>query len=157
MKWYQVVSLTVMVLVTTLFIRVPVPGGGYFNLGDTMIVFAGLYAGRKVGLIAGGIGSAIADLIGFPLFAPITLVVKGIEGYLCGLGHKSVKPLEYLMPAVAVLIMVCGYFAGTALFPNLGIAVALTDLPVNLLQAAVGYIGGRAIFLAFDKYVLPLT
>ena len=67
MKWYLIVGLTVMVMIATVLVRIPVPGGGYFNLGDVVIIFSGLFGGWKAGLIAGGIGSALADLIGFPV------------------------------------------------------------------------------------------
>lgn len=165
-------------MVGTLFVRVPVPGGGYFNLGDTLIVFAGLYAGSRVGALAGGVGSALADLMGFPLFAPITLVAKGVEGFLCGLGSlKNTKTdhqgstaddevdqpnkkryilLSYLMPALGVLSMVALYFIGCAVFPTMGLAVAVADLPANLLQALVGYLGGRVIYLAYNKLLQSL-
>ena len=89
MKWYLIVGLTVMVMVATLLVRIPVPGGGYFNLGDVVIIFSGLFGGWKAGLIAGGIGSALADLIGFPVFAPITLIIKGLEGLVAGLVNQA--------------------------------------------------------------------
>ncbi len=149
MKWYLVVGLTVLVTVVTLLVRIPVPGGGYFNMGDVLIVFSGLFAGWKTGLIAGGIGSAMADLIGFPVFAPLTLLIKGLEGLVCGLASKGSKLQSFILPAVAVLLMVAGYFVGTWFFPNLGKAVALADLPVNLIQAVVGYLGGRALYGAY--------
>lgn len=151
MKWYLAVGLTILVMVSTLLFRFPVPGGGYFNLGDVVIVFTGLYAGKKIGFLAGGIGSALADLIGFPIFAPITLIVKGLEGFVCGLGKSDRPVLSYLMPALGVLIMVAGYFLGCLLLPNLGKAVAIADLPLNLLQALVGFVGGRALFAAFNR------
>ncbi|MEN6444920.1 MAG: ECF transporter S component [Candidatus Cloacimonas sp.] len=151
MKWYIIVGLTVMVMVATLLVRIPVPGGGYFNLGDVVIIFSGLFAGWKTGLIAGGIGSALADLIGFPVFAPITLIVKGLEGLVAGLAKPGRKWQQNLYPAFAVLIMIVGYFVGCWLFPNLGLAVAITDLPVNLVQAAAGYFGGKALFIAYTK------
>jgi len=151
MKWYLVVGLTVLIMVVTLFVRIPVPGGGYFNMGDVLIVFTGLFAGWRTGLIAGGIGSALADLIGFPVFAPITLIVKGLEGLICGLGKPGRKADSFIFPALGVLFMVAGYFIGTWLFPNLGKVVALTDFPVNLIQATVGYLGGRALFGAYTR------
>jgi len=165
-------------MVGTLFVRVPVPGGGYFNLGDTLIVFAGLYAGSRVGALAGGIGSALADLMGFPLFAPITLVAKGVEGFLCGLGSIKARKarinqqpadenaypansrhltlLSYLMPALGVLSMVALYFIGCAVFPTMGLAVAVADLPANLMQAAIGYLGGRVIYISYNKLLQSL-
>ncbi len=148
MKWYLTVAFTVLVTVSTLLIRIPVAGGGYFNFGDVMIVFVGLYAGKKTGAIAGGIGSAIADLIGFPLFAPITLVVKGLEGLISGFGHGKATLGTFIFPLVAVLWLVAGYFLGTWWLPQLGKAVAIADLPANLIQAASGLIGGRALYEA---------
>ena len=57
-KWYYPVGLLVVVLMTTLFIRVPIPSKGYFNFGDVAVVFSGLLLGRRGGFIAGGLGSA---------------------------------------------------------------------------------------------------
>ncbi len=151
MKWYIVVGLTVLVCVTTLLVRIPIPGGGYFNLGDVMIVFCGLFYGWKVGLIAGGIGSALADIIGFPVFAPITLVAKGLEGLISGLAKKGNNLQSYLYPLLAVIVMVAGYFVGSWIFPNLGKAVAFADLPMNIVQAAVGFSGGRILFGAYKR------
>ncbi len=151
MKWYVIVGLTVMVMVATLLVRIPVPGGGYFNLGDVVIIFSGLFGGWKAGLIAGGIGSALADLIGFPVFAPITLVIKGLEGLVAGLAKPGIRWQRNLYPAIAVVIMVAGYFFGCWLFPNLGLAVAVADLPVNIVQAAAGFFGGKALHIAYTK------
>lgn len=57
---------TALVTVATLAVRIPVPAtGGYINVGDVMIFVAALSMGWLVGGIAGGLGSAIADMIGF--------------------------------------------------------------------------------------------
>ena len=80
-----IVVLSSLVAVATLLIRIPNPMGGYFNLGDVMIFVSALTFGPLIGGIAGGVGSAIADMIGFPLFAIPTLIIKGIEGFLAGL------------------------------------------------------------------------
>lgn len=146
MKWYLVVGLTVLVTVCTMLIRIPIAGGGYFNFGDVMIVFVGLYAGKRTGAIAGGLGSAIADLIGFPLFMPITLVAKGLEGFICGFAHQKKTASTFIFPILGTTVMVLGYFAGSWLLPQLGKAVALADLPGNLIQALAGVVGGRALF-----------
>jgi uncharacterized membrane protein len=151
MKWYLNVGFTVLVMVSTLLIRIPIPGGGYFNFGDVIIVFCGLYAGKKAAMIAGGIGSALADLIGFPIFAPITLIAKGLLGLFAGLAKDRSRALQYLYPAIGAVLMVLVYFVGTWMLPALGKAAALADLPANLLQAAFGYVGGRLLYAAFMK------
>lgn len=147
-QWYLILGFVVLVTVATMIIPIPVPGGGFFNFGDVMIVFIGLHAGRKAGAIAGGIGSAIADLLLFPLFAPITLIVKGVEGYVCGLAHQRSGLWQIIFPLLGSAIIVAGYFFGEWTLPQLGKAVALADLPVNAVQASVGFFGGRALFEA---------
>jgi len=151
MKWFTSVGFIVLVMVTTLLIRVPVPGGGYFNFGDVVIVFAALLGGSKGGALAGGIGSALADLIGFPIFAPITLVAKGLLGGLAGLGKDRKAIYSILFPALGGACMVAVYFGGTWLMPSLGKAAALADLPANLLQATLGVTGGRLLFAAWKR------
>jgi len=143
MKWYYLVGITIAVMVITLFIRIPLPSKGYFNFGDVAVVFAGLFMGIKGGAIAGGVGSALADIIGgFPLFAPLTLVAKGLEGLISGLAKGKKGFVFYLYPAFGVLIMVCVYFIGEMFMPQVGIGGAIAEIPANLIQAAGGYSGG---------------
>lgn len=151
-QWYLILGFVVLVTVATMIIPIPVPGGGFFNFGDVMIVFIGLYAGSKAGAIAGGIGSAIADLLLFPLFAPITLIVKGLEGLICGLAHQRSGLWQIIFPLAGSAVIVLGYFIGEWSLPQLGKAVAIADLPVNIVQASVGFLGGRALFEA-AKYL----
>jgi uncharacterized membrane protein len=46
-----------LVCVTTLFIRIPNPMGGYFNVGDVVIFINALTLGPLIGGAAGGLGS----------------------------------------------------------------------------------------------------
>ncbi len=86
-KKTALLALTVVVALMTLFVRIPLPTRGYFNVGDVAVVFAGLVLGslsreRRFGwgAAAGGIGSALADIIGgYAIFAPVTLIAKGLE------------------------------------------------------------------------------
>lgn len=151
MKWYYTVGFTVLVMVTTLLIRIPIPGGGYFNFGDVVIVFCGLYAGKKSALIAGGLGSALADLVGFPLFAPITLFAKGALGFFAGLAKDCQNGMRHIWPLLGAILMVVIYFAGTWIIPSFGMAAAVADLPANILQAAFGFIGGKLLFAAYSR------
>ena len=151
MKWYTLVGFTVLVMVSTLLIRVPLPGSGYFNFGDVAVLFVALYSGSKAGLIAGGIGSALADLIGFPIFAPITLVAKGLEGGIAGLGKDKAMVWNYLMPILGALAMVVVYFFGTWILPGLGVGAAVAELPANLLQALLANIGARILLIAVKR------
>ena len=64
---------------------------GYFNVGEIMVYTCALLMGPYVGAFAGGVGSMISDLsLGYTYYAPGTLVIKGIEGFIVGyLGTKA--------------------------------------------------------------------
>lgn len=146
MKWYYLVGLSVAVMIITMLIKIPLPSKGYFNFGDIAVVFSGLFMGLRGGAVAGGIGSAVADIMGgFPLFAPLTLIAKGLEGGISGLAHRRSGFLSYLFPAIGVLSMVSVYFVGELFMPQIGIGGALAELPTNLIQAGGGCIGGIAL------------
>ena len=72
--------------VATILITVPFPAtGGYFNLGDTIVVTTSLIFGPIVGAIAGGVGSGLADFMGgWMAFIIPTTVIKGLEGFVVG-------------------------------------------------------------------------
>jgi len=132
---------TAFVAVATMVITVPMPGVmGYVNVGDTLIFVTALILGAKAGLIAGGLGSAFADiLLGYTHWAPWTLVVKGIEGLLVGLiGHRSFVDNEKLTVKsftaliVGALWMVLGYFLSGSVV--VGYAPALGGIPGDLTQ-----------------------
>ena len=69
--------MTALTIVMTIVFQVPYPGTeGYFNLGDIMVMLSGLLLGPIGGFIAGGGGSALADIAsGWAHYAPITLIV----------------------------------------------------------------------------------
>ncbi|MDR7521622.1 MAG: ECF transporter S component [Armatimonadota bacterium] len=75
-----------LVLVITRAFVLPIPQTkGFFNLGEAGVYLAAVLFGPRVGALAGGIGSALADLtLGYAQYAPFTLVIKGIEGALVG-------------------------------------------------------------------------
>ncbi len=76
-----------LVFLTTIFTRIPGPvPPGYINFGDTVIIIAAILLGKNSGFIVGAFGPALADAIapGGMIFAPVTFIVKGLEGYLVG-------------------------------------------------------------------------
>ncbi|MDR7435252.1 MAG: ECF transporter S component [Armatimonadota bacterium] len=98
--------LVALVAVATMAFRIPIPATqGYFNLGETMVYLSALLFGPWVGGVAGGIGSALADVLGgYTQFAPFTLVIKGFEGFVAGvLAQRSVPRATYLGAAFGVL------------------------------------------------------
>lgn len=77
---------TALVCVVTIAFSVYVPQTrGFFNVGETMIFTTAILFGPLIGGFAGGIGSMVADiLLGYPYYAPATLLIKGTEGVIVG-------------------------------------------------------------------------
>ena len=77
---------TALVCIATISFTVYVPSTkGYFNLGETMVYTAALLFGPIVGAFAGGVGSMLADIfLGYYYYAPATLIIKALEGFLVG-------------------------------------------------------------------------
>ena len=143
--------LIALVCVATMVLQIPIGGtGGYIHPGDSMIFVAAVFFGKREGAIAGGIGSALADILsGYAHWALFTLLIKALEGYLAGRladygrTHKFFTVRNMVGPLVAALWMVVGYFFGGAVL-NTSFAVSLGSVPANLVQAA----GGFVIYLA---------
>jgi len=144
--------MSAVVAVGTLIIRIPNPMGGYFNVGDVMIFVAALTFGPIVGGVAGGLGSAIADVIGFPLFAIPTLVIKGLEGLFAGwVGDRMSVFRDVFAVVVAGSEMVLGYFLVEWLFLQWGLGGALAEVPANIVQIVIGGVVGIPVALILRR------
>ncbi|MCS7112885.1 MAG: ECF transporter S component [Nitrososphaerota archaeon] len=105
---------TALVAIATLALQVYIPATrGYFNIGEVMVYTVALIFGPKVGGFAGGVGSALADIIsGYGYYAPATLIAKGLEGYIVGyvsrfklrVSHRSYRILSLAIPLILTLV-----------------------------------------------------
>jgi len=146
--------------VFTLVIRVPITAtGGYLNFSDAVIYFASFTFGPWIGLIAGGIGTGLADLLGgFAAFAPLSLLAHGLEGLVAGAIAQEKTPLRLILGWLAGTIVMVGiYFLGEGLFYGIGWGAALAEVPWNLLQNLVGGLVGIPLFYAVRKAYPPIT
>lgn len=142
--------MSALVAVGTLIIRIPNPMGGYFNVGDVMIFVAALTFNPLIGGVAGGLGSALADIIGFPLFAIPTLIIKGIEGLLAGLiTNKKNSYRDIFAVLIAGTEMIAGYFLVEVYLWGTGAAVA--EIPANIAQIIVGGLIGIPVALVLRR------
>ena len=115
---------TALVLAATIMINVYVPATrGYFNLGETMIYLVALLFDPLTAAFAGGVGSALADVVlGYTIYAPATLVIKAAEGALASTlvrrlrgGQRGLFALSMgTVAAYFSVVLVIGYtiFAG---------------------------------------------
>jgi len=158
----KVALAAVMIAVTavfTLLIRVPIPATqGYFNFSDVAIVFASLALGPAVGAVAGGVGTALADVIGgYAQWAPLSLLAHGLEGLLIGLLARR-RTVPHLLAAwgVGSLAMIGLYYLGSALVLVGDWIVPLAEMPLNLVQAAAGALVGIPLYYAVRRAYPPI-
>lgn len=129
------------VAIGTMAISIPVPmTSGFINVGDGIILSIAFLFGGHYALIAGGLGSALADiLLGYAHWAPFTLIIKGLMGYAAVKMFDSAKsPLNFrnmFTVLVAEFIMVFGYFLGGGLLKS-SFLVSLQSVPSNCVQGA---------------------
>lgn len=149
-----------LVAVATMIVRIPIPQtNGYLNLGDSMVLLAALFFGPVGGFIAGGIGSALADILGgYPQWAPWTLVIKGFEAILAAslanaLGTRKDRITWKLAASfcAATSWMVLGYFlAETVMYDQ---KAAFAEVPANVLQAAGSVVLASLLLPVFSRIV----
>lgn len=105
-----------LVCVLTVFVQIPV-GFGYINFGDALIFIAASMLGPIGGAVVGALGSSLADIFtGFVVYAPFTFVIKGAEGFLCGILYlyvfKKQRPIlrRLYSMLIAGSVIIVGYF-----------------------------------------------
>ena len=153
--------LTTLVFVATAFINIRLPilsSGGLVHLGNVILFAAAILFGKKKGAIAGAVGMAIFDLSsGWALWAPFTLVVRGIMGYIVGtIAYSNNKNGDnFLINILAVFVsgiwMIIGYYiTEVILYGNLLAPVA--SIPGNITQLVVGLVLGLPLAKMLKRY-----
>ncbi|MDK2896428.1 MAG: hypothetical protein PWP04_548 [Candidatus Atribacteria bacterium] len=138
--WVSFTAIGVVLVFLATLIHIPLPSFRlYFNLGETTIYVIAIIFGRFTGMIAGAIGSALADIqLGYSVWAPFSLVIKGVEGYLVGTFAARGKDWEKRAVGRGAAFMVLGYsLAAWLLF---GWPALLWELPLDLIQCGVGIV-----------------
>jgi uncharacterized membrane protein len=100
--------------------------------------------GPVYGTVAAGLGSCLADLFGYIVYVPGTLVIKTLAALVVwGVYRRLFKMTkmrtlsETVAGFVGAVIMTAGYFFYEWLFFTTA-AVAILNAPWNLLQGSVG-------------------
>lgn len=131
-----------LLVIATVALRFPVPTFNlYFNLGEGIIYLTALLYGGPAGALIGGVGSALADIIGgYPVWAPITFIIKGLEGFIVG---TFAKRNRYLAVILGGITMMFSYAVAAGIL--YGIAAVPVELAGDFVQVSVGAI--MALFL----------
>lgn len=132
--------------VATMSIRIPTPGtGGYIHPGDAIVILSGVILGPVWGFLAGGIGSALSDLIGgYFIYVPITFVIKGLVALVAGLLYQKIGKTQksrytaVVLGGIADIILVAGgYFVCEFFIYGAG---AAASIPANIIQGIGGLV-----------------
>ena len=132
--------------VATMSIRIPTPGtGGYIHPGDAIVILSGVILGPVWDFLAGGIGSALSDLIGgYFIYVPITFVIKGLVALAAGLLYQKVgknqksRYIAVILGGVADILLVAGgYFVCEFFIYGAG---AAASIPANIIQGVGGLV-----------------
>lgn len=130
--------------IATFIIKIPVPATqGYIHFGDAFVLLAGIFPGAGFGMLAAGIGSALADLFsGYAIYAPATFIIKAVcaivvTGIYKGLSSKIQNQFLRLIiaGAAATAILTGGYLAFESVLYG---AAALVEIPMNIIQGCSG-------------------
>ena len=139
--------------VATMSIRIPTLGtGGYIHPGDAIVILCGVVLGPGWGLLAAGIGSAMADLLGgYFIYVPITFVIKGAVAFAAGSIYQKIGTSPKTRYTAVVLGGICdiilvagGYFICE--IPLYSAASAAASIPANIIQGISGLILGVVLY-----------
>lgn len=139
--------------VATMSIRIPTPGtGGYIHPGDAIVILSGVILGPVWGLLAAGIGSAMADLLGgYFIYVPITFVIKGLIAFAAGVLYQKVGKTSkssyaaVILGGVADILLVAGGYFLCEIFLY-GTAAALASVPANVIQGIGGLVISAVLY-----------
>ncbi len=134
-------------------ISIPLPSGyGYVNLGDGGVYLCALLLPGGLGALAAGVGAALADLIlGWAVYAPATLLIKGLTAFLAGLAFRKAKKAAVPLSLLCCLLVPLGYFLYESVL--LTAPVAAVNLLPNALQAALGASLGTLVGKHLQKLI----
>ena len=153
-----------LVAVSTFYLQIPIPAtNGYFNIGEVLIYVTAILFGPYIGAFAGGVGAAIADLATgtYAIYAPATLIGKGLEGLIIGFIYLKIKKndnwkfnlfAKFIAILPGGLVMVSGYLIYEYYFLGYG-AAAFVEVPLNLLQVAAGMVAAIPLVSPLEERI----
>ena len=145
-----------LICVATMLIKIPSPLQGYINLGDGIVLLAAWILPLPYGVIAAGLGSALADLFsGYVGYAPATFIIKALMAVVAysfyALFVKKTKATvsRVFSGILSEIVMILGYF----LFEGIlyGFVPSLVNIPANAVQGVAGIVIGVILITVFEK------
>lgn len=144
-KWITYTAIMTALVVATGFLpAIPTPAGNVYWV-DGVVLIAAFLLDPLAAFISGGVGSLLYDILKSPAMMLPSLIIHGLQGaVVSAIVHyvfpKRFKKWEWAKAAVASLagavIVVLGYFSYRCV--TLGVPVAATNIPRNIIQEAIG-------------------
>ncbi|HSP23039.1 MAG TPA: ECF transporter S component [Planococcus sp. (in: firmicutes)] len=149
-----------LVFVATLLLNIKLPitaNGGLVHLGTAMLFIIAIVFGPKKAAIAGAVGMGLFDLVsGWTLWAPITILARGLQGYLVGKiawsKGRDGNSVGYniLAAIVSIPFMLAIYYIGEAIIFG-SFIVPAASIPGNIVQNVVGLLVAIPVAIALKK------
>jgi uncharacterized membrane protein len=148
------------VFLSTFFLNIKLPiaaNGGLVHLGTAMLFIASILFGPKKAALAGAIGMGLFDIVGgWTLWAPITIVARGLQGYIVGKiawskGRNGTSiAFNVIATIVSIPFMIAVYYIGEGILYGNWIA-PLASIPGDLVQNILGIIVAVPVCVALKK------
>lgn len=144
---------TALVFIITRFIQIPIPLG-YFNVGNCFILIFCCILPMPYGIVAGSLGSALADLLSYPVYTVPTLLIKAAMPLVFYLFLKKENTIKtFIGGYLSMLIPFIGYsLVGMVLYG--GVAAGMAQVPglaleyvANCVIFSVMYLGVKNLHL----------
>ncbi|MDM5314350.1 ECF transporter S component [Peribacillus frigoritolerans] len=152
--------LIALVFLSTFFLNIKLPiaaNGGLVHLGTAMLFIASILFGPKKAALAGAIGMGLFDIVGgWTLWAPITIVARGLQGYIVGKiawskGRNGTSiAFNVIATIVSIPFMIAVYYIGEGILYGNWIA-PLASIPGDLVQNILGIIVAVPVCMALKK------
>ncbi|WP_367341671.1 ECF transporter S component [Limosilactobacillus sp.] len=149
---FAALLLAITVVLGRIFL-IPIPmTRGNINLCDAPILLASMLLGPISGLVVGGFGGLLLDLIsGYSQYMIFSFISHGLEGFLAGwiIKRSGKKKIALL---VGVVIMVIGYFFADWILSK-SIITGFWSIGTNLLQGIVGAVVAWIVDKPLEKRI----
>lgn len=153
--------LAAMMFFTTAYVlHIPIVGGGYIHLGDTILYMAAALLPTPYAMAVGMIGGGLADLLtGAAMWAAPTVLIKAVMVIPFTAGNdRFLCRRNYIAPAIAGGVCTIGYYGAEILLlclsgTSFGVAAgaALAAIPFNLGQGVASAVAFLLLAVSMDR------
>ena len=153
--------LAAMMFFTTAYVlHIPIVGGGYIHLGDTILYIAATLLPTPYAMAVGVIGGGLADvMVGAAAWAPSTVIIKAVMALaFTAKKERMLCSRNLLAPVWSGLICIGGYFVAEVIMLCLSGSgflaaqtAALAAVPFNGVQALASGVAFILLAVAMDR------